>query len=435
MIRLPLLCSLALGLVFAACSSEDGGSGGNSGSGGSSTGGTGTGGTSTGGTSTGGAGTGGTSTGGTSSGGTGGIIGTPNPALTNLGDGESKDLGAFTCTDPGEGEGVCRRATDYSGFVFDSRNHQFLMFGGGHSTTMTDSIFAFDLEDTLTWKELYEPTPCDSMITSNLDEENGAWLSGAGGPFPRPLSVHTYDMLGFAPTQNEFVLISRLFTGGYCNTVGNDIGGPVAHYNLDGNAWSFTTAEIAHSSNIDATEYDPIADKIVMFGGSGLGVYDPATRNFDLVVSTYDGETLKTPGGADADMGNLGYANHMTYFPPTDTFYYFVRGEADPYALKLDRNNLAASTLDHVSTTGTASPHGEPGWAYDDKNQVIGGGIIDSTIYIFNPANSTWSAVPIPGDPGSEAFHAIGYDPTNNVFIFVTDYDGGSKTWAFRYKK
>jgi hypothetical protein len=300
---------------------------------------------------------------------------------------------------------------------------------------MTDAIFAFDLEDTLTWKELYQPTPCDSMIASNLDEENGAWLSGASGPYPRPLSVHTYDMLGFAPTQNEFLLISRLFTGGYCNTVGNDIGGPTAHFSLDRNQWSFSTAEMAHGSNIDATEYDPVADKIVLFGLSGLGIYDPATRSYDLVVSTYDGETLKTPGGADAEMGNLGYANHMTYFPPTDTFYYFVRGEADPWALTLNRSDYAASTLEQVSTTGTPSPHSEPGWAYDAKNQLIGGGIVDSTLYLFDPATSAWTTATIPGSPGSQAFHALGYDPTNNVYIFVTDYDDGAKTWAYRYKQ
>jgi hypothetical protein len=420
-------------LLLAGCSSDESSKGG---SGGSSTGGQGTGGSGTGGTGTGGTGTGGTGTGGTGTGGTGtgGVVGTPNPQLANMADGEAKDLGEFTCSDNGEGEGTCKRVTDYSGFVFDSNNHQFLMFGGGHSTTMTDVVFAFDLEDTLTWKEPYAPTPCSQQVSSNLDADNGAWLAGAPtGPYPRPLAVHSYDLLAFAPTQNEFLLISRLFTGGYCNTVGNDIGGPVAHYAVGNNTWSFKTESVAHSSNIDGSEYDPVSDKIVIFGQSGLGMYDPATGGWDLAVSTYDGETLKTPGGADADMGNLGYANHLTYFPPTDTFYFFLRGEPTVYAVKLDRANLPASTMEQVTTTGSGSGHGEPGWAFDSKNNVIGGGVQNDEFHIFDPATGAWSSVPVPG-VGSQAFHAVGYDPTNNVFIFVTDYDSGSKTWAFRYK-
>jgi hypothetical protein len=241
-------------------------------------------------------------------------------------------------------------------------------------------------------------------------------------------------MLDFAPTQNEFVLISRLFTGGYCNTTGNDVSGPVAHFGLATNAWSFGTDKVASSTAIDPTEYDPVSDKIVVFGGSGLGMYDPASRKWTLAVSTYNGETLKSSQGSDTDMSNLGYANQLVYFPPTDTFYYFERGAPAVYALKLDRNDLKQSTLDKVATSGTPSPHGEPGYAFDAKNQVIGGAVSDSTFYVFDPAQGSWSAVPISASPGNEASHAVGYDPVNNVFVFVTDIDSGAKTWAFRYK-
>jgi hypothetical protein len=171
-------------------------------------------------------------------------------------------------------------------------------------------------------------------------------------------------------------------------------------------------------------------------GRSGLHTYDPGTRAHAQPVSTYNGETLKTSTGADASFDALGYANHLVYFPPTDTFYYFVRGApVATYALKLDRADPKQSTLDELTTTGPTSPHGEPAYAYDSVNQIIGGAVEQNTFYAFNPATNVWSNHAIKGgSPGSEAFHALGYDPVNNVFIFVTDYDSGQKTWAFRLK-
>ena len=162
-----------LGLVLAGCTTAavipDGGSGGGSG---------------------GGAG-GGSSTGG---GAGGGAAFAPNPRLTALADETAMNLGTFTCTE--NGDNSCRQVTDYGGLTYDSRLNRLLMFGGGHATTMSDSVFAFDLNDTLTWSELYAPTPCSMMTLANLDDALGAWLSGTSGPYPRPLSAHGSSRAG-----------------------------------------------------------------------------------------------------------------------------------------------------------------------------------------------------------------------------------------------
>ena len=114
---------------------------------------------------------------------------------------------------------------------------------------------------------------------------------------------------------------------------------------------------------------------------------------------------------------------------------FHARQQVATYALKLDRANLASSTLDVVTTQGPTSPHQEPAYDYDSTNHVIGGGVIDSTFYVFDPTNSTWSSQPISGGtPRTLAFHALRYDPVDNVFIFVTDYESGQHTWAYRYK-
>ena len=48
-----------------------------------------------------------------------------------------------------------------------------------------------------------------------------------------------------------------------------------------------------------------------------------------------------------------------------------------------------------------------------------------------------WTSHPITkgGSPGTQAFHAIAYDPVDNVFVFVTDYNSGRHTWAYRLKR
>jgi hypothetical protein len=354
----------------------------------------------------------------------------PHPTLVGLADNTSINLGALTCTPPEGEDGYCERVTDYSGLVYDGRNHQLLMFGGGHSTTMTDAVFAFDLATSLAWRELYLPTPCDRMVAGNLDDALGAWLAGTSGPYPRPLSAHTYDLLGFAPVQNDFVLLGRMFTGGYCNTVGNDIGGPIAHYSLTAGTWTFSSDPVSGDvqSGIAATEYDPISGLFVSLGPHGLYTYDPATRD-----ATWVGDALDDSSGNPADLGSLGYAEHLTYFPPNDTFYYFIRGApVGVFALALDRADFTQSTLDIVAANGPSSDHSEPGYAFDGVNHIIGGGVLDNVFYAFDPLTATWSAHTMQGgQPGSVAFHALAYDPVNNVFVFVSeDFD----TWAYRFR-
>lgn len=353
-----------------------------------------------------------------------------HPRLAELADETAVDLGEFDCTAPAdENDGQCRAVTDYSGLVYDEVGHQLLMFGGGHATTMTDTIFAFDLDDSLSWSELYEPTPCDQMIASNLDAELGAWIMGASGPYPRPLSIHSYDLNAFSPEQNEFILISRSFTGGYCNTVGNDVGGPIAHYGMASGAWSFSDAE--PSQTIASAERDPVSGLIVVLGSDGLKLYDPVARSY-----TDEVDAVPSAQGGTYDVSSLGYANHMVYFPPNDTFYYFMRDQpVEVVALKLDRAAPASSTLELIATEGPSSPHEEPGYDYDPVSERIGGGVHDDSFYAFDPRTGSWSQHAIQGaSPGSQAFHALGYDPVNNVFVFRSDASTGQHTWAFRLR-
>jgi len=37
------------------------------------------------------------------------------------------------------------------------------------------------------------------------------------------------------------------------------------------------------------------------------------------------------------------------------------------------------------------------------------------------------------GPVGTQAFHALDFDPVDGVFLFLTEYDSGSRLWAYRY--
>lgn len=350
----------------------------------------------------------------------------PNPIFADMQAGQVLDLGPIGCTPP-MGEEGCIGITDYSGVAFDPVGYRVLAFGGGHSTTMNDSVVALSLDGTPSWASMYEPTPCSAMNLKNLDAGLGAWVSGTSGPYPRPVSAHTYDFVVYAPDQNEFVLLGRNYTGGYCSAAGNDISGPIAHFGLDGGAWSFTDDDgtLELTTGLAGTEHDPISRNFVSLGTGGLGIYDPAAR---AMVGTFDAL------GGDVDVTTLGYANHLTYFPPTDTFYYFMRGApVQVVALQFDRDNPAASVLTMVETMGPAPDHQEPGYDYDAVRDVIGGAVVDDTFHTFDPATGVWTATAVQGgSPGTQAFHALVYDAIDDVFLFVTDYASGGRTWAYK---
>jgi hypothetical protein len=102
------------------------------------------------------------------------------------------------------------------------------------------------------------------------------------------------------------------------------------------------------------------------------------------------------------------------------------------WELSLDRADFTRSKLTKITTSGPAPSGNETGYAYDAVNRVIGGGVSDNRFHVFDPATSTWQSLAIDGaQPGSQAYHAIDYDPVDGVFVFVTE---DRHTMAYRYK-
>jgi len=162
-------------------------------------------------------------------------------------------------------------------------------------------------------------------------------------------------------------------------------------------------------------EYDPVSKRIIALGRAGFYAYDPAT-----------GKAEKIPLRGVS----LGYANHMTFYPPNGKLYYIMR-KGPVIEVTLDRKEFKKSSYRKLATTGEAPGHGEPGYDYDAGNRVIGGGVTDSTFYAFDPRTNHWAAQKmLGGKPGNMAFHAIAYDPVDKVFIFIAR----RRTWAFKYR-
>jgi len=178
----------------------------------------------------------------------------------------------------------------------------------------------------------------------------------------------------------------------------------------------------------------PILAIVVVGYTSNVGpgyvwVYDPAT------------DTVTQGGMAPV---NIGYANNLVYYPPNQNFYLISNGTVPNgqavFEVALNRGNLSLSTVTQVTGIGGAIPSIiETGFAYDSANQIIGGGVQNGLFYAYDPATKLWSSKvmqtsPAGGSVGTVAHHSLDYDPVNNVFIILTDYASGFRTWAYRYK-
>ncbi|MBP7061044.1 MAG: hypothetical protein KBA91_03655 [Candidatus Moranbacteria bacterium] len=333
--------------------------------------------------------------------------------------------------------------SDYSRFTYDSALNKMLMFGGGHSSTPRTDVDVLDLNSasSLTWNSAYASTPVSEMLTSNFNPLTGAWISTG-----HPRTRHTYDMMPFIPDTGELTLLYPTGLQSACEEVpvsesfwADNPGGGWA-YNPTTKVWRTIAINPslwgANQQERPAAEYDPISHKVIMISRYGFFYYDYATET---------GVKVK-----DISMPELNIAQNLVYYPPNGKMYY-IENDGTVFEVTLDRDNLVNSTIVQMtgitgsSPTGAMPPvtdSGETGWAYDSLNQIIGGGIVNDTFYAFDPIAKTWTAKLMHSDNpaktiGKQSFHALDYDPIDNVFIFLSLNPGDSfdqqGSWAFRY--
>ncbi|PYV87771.1 MAG: hypothetical protein DMG05_16900 [Acidobacteria bacterium] len=352
-----------------------------------------------------------------------------NPTLFNLPANTALDLGTYTCKGPAGGSIPCGSITDYSGFVYDKNNHQMLMFGGGHAASFRDDVDVFNF-DSLKWNPAYTPTPCSQMtvgVTSggtdpdNRDLTNGTWKSTT-----HPISRHSYDMLVVTENTKELIVLNGFSDVGDCSekmTGMRDIS--ISHYDPIGKKWSFSRAATGGWPNYASSEYDPLSGMVIVLDSDSLWTYDPVSqvKTLRLTINQKD----------------MGYANNLIYYPPNQKMYYIARGTPTRvWEVTLNRTSWASSSVKEVTgITGNIPSSQESSFAYDSVNQIIGGGIKNGVFYAYNPLNKTWASKVMQAQTssvGTLAFHALAYDPVDNIFLFITGQPStGWKTWAYRY--
>jgi hypothetical protein len=359
-----------------------------------------------------------------------GEVGKPVMDLSTLGNNSARDLGVYNCANVAGDSISCRTITVYSGFSYDAKRRQMLMFGGGHSATMRDDVDQFSFI-TLKWKSATASpnasTTCDVMWVSgpanNYDETNGRWISTG-----HATSRHTYDLRAVTKDGSELVILRNGdVAGNQCSQPryhASTSGGLIAHYNIDNKTWRFTVK--SPWDRYSASEVDPVSGKIIVLDYlHGIWAYDPVAGTTPTKVLTLHN-------------GEMGYANNLVYFPPNDKFYYFNSSAGRVWEVSLTRSAdkvINASIQEVGNGGGPKLP--ETGFAYDARNQVIGGGVYNSQFNVFNPITKAWTTTTIQveggGSVGTQAFHALDYDPVANVYIFITDDASGSRVWAYRF--
>ena len=339
--------------------------------------------------------------------------------LHDLPDNTARDLGGYTCSGAeGAGNSRCRSITDYSRFTYDPVRRQMLMFGGGHSATMSDYVDVFSF-NTLTWAPAYPSTPCSDMTLANWNLAH-KWNS-SGNPAAR----HTYDLLPITKDGRYLILLNGVFAqGSECGEHGTGPGS-IAHYDIAAKTWAFGTPP--PWGNTASGELDPVSGKILVIKYEMVYTYDPSTR---VVAAISNSAPI------------FGYADNLAYFPPNDKFYYIKRGNPvrvwEISVSAAGRNTLSSigSIVEVTGMQGTPST-GETGFAYDSVNQVIGGGVAGGVFHAFNPLTKIWTSQVMQLESqtapaiGRVAYHALDYSTADNVYIFITE---GRRTWAYRYQ-
>jgi len=266
------------------------------------------------------------------------------------------------------------------------------------------------------------------------------------GPYPRPVSRHTYDEL--AIVNGELIVLAYQNGGNSVSIAQFNMGGDplftnarAAHYKFSTGVWTFSdtahgdTFPFSGAPTYPGTEVDPVSQKVLMLSPNGLSVYDPVTKTKTRVIRG-DSNEFKNANGETMNHSVLDmqmyYERSLVYSIINDRFYYLN----PPYVFELNFNrvNPAESTLTLVASAGVSAIAGAGRtFDYDSKNHMIVGGFNGNQVKIFNPLAYTWSEQTVAGGaPGDAAHHVWKYDIINNVFFFQGHES--DNFWAYRYK-
>ena len=347
-------------------------------------------------------------------------------ALAGLAPGHARRLGPYANRDFEGGAAI----TDYSSITFDAAGRRMCLFGGGHGPSQETDIRVLDL-DSLSWRSLYAPTPAHEMVRANCDADLGRYRSTN-----QPTARHTYN-LTLVRDRRFYMLAYRGMPDHLDGVLGeaNGWGGRICWYDFDAQEWSYSRIAMADTPWYfgAAAALDPVSRKIVVTGpnaqggAGGVWFYDPVADAIE------EGPPLEAGAAAD-----------IVYLPATDRFV-VLQSDGRVWEIAYDRANAKASRAAAVEVRGTrpAARAGIVcGYAYDPRNRVIGGNVIDGWFHAYDPATQAWSRTRMRVDDAtgarpSQAFHCLDFDSASGCFVFLETPAYGARapaaTWAYRH--
>jgi hypothetical protein len=157
--------------------------------------------------------------------------------------------------------------TSWSGGTFDTKRNRLIVWGGGHKAYGGNEFYGFDLDD-LKWIRINNPSKPTDCVDMYADTT--------------PVARHTYGH----PVYIEH--LDRFFTApgaaGFCQN-----GSWGAQYtwmfDFDNLKWTKMNPSGSASGGTGGSTYDPINNKVFVFGPSGLFVYDIASNSYTKLSS------------------------------------------------------------------------------------------------------------------------------------------------------
>lgn len=294
----------------------------------------------------------------------------------------------------------------YSGGTYDSRHHQFLVFGGGHWDGWRNDVLAFDIANG-TWSTLTEPDPAADYSCSNVDDATPGMLLSA----MRPASRHTYDQIDFIDHAGQMLIWSGPTYSSIWECDGQT---------LPADTWLFDPARATW-------EYRNVSASPQPSGESHCGGYDPvgetyyAMRAGELWAYDVDSDvwTLLAPDGAPT-----GATNSRVITVDTQRQQLWMR--PDVY-------DIATNTWSASSAAG--APPATLSEAYDSLNDrlLVRNG---TQIFAYDPQAQSWETrdpinpVESAGGSGAGPYGRFFFDPVDGVVIYI---DIDANVWAYRY--
>ncbi|MGC1485039.1 MAG: Ig-like domain-containing protein [Candidatus Acidiferrum sp.] len=290
----------------------------------------------------------------------------------------------------------------WSGALFDTKRNRLIIHGGGHSDYYGNEIYAIDFNTNPISAVLVKDASHGSAI-SNVTSTPEAFNDGT------PNARHTYNGWVYLPTQDSYLLYGA----------GLSADGPFSDgqwlFSPSNSTWTqqhpTTHPNTAKTGSIPQHAYDPVTDTVYFVEGN-------ASQFWQLNPGTGQWTSLGSSGTA------CGNDNATSSIDPGRRLYACV-GNGELYTVSL---NSPYTVTNDTSAPGCSTLAGtnSPGFAYDPVQQLFVGWAGGNTVYTYNPAAHSCSAItsysggPTTIQPNG-TFGRFRYAPALGVFVVIND--------------